>query len=223
MVKYTVASIELIIADLKRYYQIFRWLSFVVMLAYFIFASIIGLGIRWVNISLAGIIFVYQTITLFITSRQARKILRRNYARIKLIIRAISLGMLIYGIYEAAATDIKPINIILVTLMIVFWIAQTVFEIILEIAEKEKDLLVAAIKADIQDVKDTIKAPVNAVKNAFNFVIGRKEEPKEEEKETKEVRRLKKYLEEKEAKKSEAKSKKKSKNDKDDDLIEQAD
>lgn len=207
MVKYTVASIELIIADLKRYYQIFRWLSFVIMLGYFIFAAVVGLGIFWVNVALAGVILAYQITTLFVTSKRARRILRRSNARIKLIIRAISLGMLIYGIYEAAATDIKPINIILVTLMIVFWIAQTVFEIILEIAEKEKDLLVAAIKQDFQDIKDTVKAPVNAVKSAFNFVIGRKEEePIEEEKDSKEVRRLKKYLDEKAAKKADKKS-----------------
>ena len=102
MFKYTRASIDLIIRDIKKYYRIFRFISFIVMLSYFVFAAITGLGVLWVNIALASLLVVYEVTSQFITSKKTKKYLRRSYNWLKFIVRAVSLGFIIYGIYEAA-------------------------------------------------------------------------------------------------------------------------
>lgn len=199
MIKYTIASIELIIADLKRYYRVFKWLSFLIMFSYFVFASIVGIGIRWVNISLASIMLVYQIIDSFALSRNTRKYLRRSYKWVRLIIKAVSLGFLVYGIYEAAS-NADPLNIILATLMIIFWVAQVMFEILLEIFEDKKDLLIAAIKEDFSEAKGVVQKPINTVKKVVNFFKGKPVDEgiyEEESEESKEIKRLKKYMQNK--------------------------
>ena len=198
MFKYTRASIDLIIKDLKRIYRTFRIISFLVMFSYFVFAAIVGLGIRWVNITLASILLAYQIVDFIISSKRAKKYVRRGYTWIKIIVRAISLGFIIYGIYEAAE-NVTPLTIILVTLMIIFWIAQIIFEILLEIFEDKRDLLLDAVKKDFDIYKERYEKPINTVKKVVDFFKG--EKPKEvdvieveEKKDSKNIKRLDNYL-----------------------------
>lgn len=204
MFKYTRASIDLIIRDIKKYYRIFRFISFIVMLSYFVFAAITGLGVLWVNIALASLLVVYEVTSQFITSKKTKKYLRRSYNWLKFIVRAVSLGFIIYGIYEAAEKA-SPLTIILATLMIIFWITQVTFEILLEIFEDKRDLFLEAVKADFDLYKEKYEKPINTVKSVVNFFSGKSNEktPIEEvkdEKESKNLLRLKKHIEKNEEK-----------------------
>ena len=198
MFKYSRAAIDLIIKDLKRIYRTFKIISFLVMFSYFVFASIVGLGIRWVNIALAAVLLVYQIIDFFVSSKRVKKYARRGYVWIKLTIRAISLGIIIYGIYETAE-NATPLSIILVTLMIIFWIGQLIFEIILEIFENKRDLFLEAVKADFDNYKQIYEKPINTVKKVVSFIKGEKPTETdvidiEEKKESKNIKRLNDYL-----------------------------
>lgn len=206
MFKYTRASIDLIIRDIKKYYRIFRFISFIVMLSYFIFAAITGLGVLWVNIALASLLVVYEVTSQFITSKKTKKYLRRSYNWLKFIVRAISLGFIIYGIYEAAEKA-SPLTIILATLMIIFWITQITFEVLLEIFEDKRDLFLDAVKADFEVYKEKFEKPISTVKNVVNFFTGKPANKEvievkevEEEKESKNLLKLKKHIEKSEKK-----------------------
>lgn len=204
MFKYTRASIDLIIRDIKKYYRIFRFISFIVMLSYFVFAAITGLGVLWVNIALASLLVVYEVTSQFITSKKTKKYLRRSYNWLKFIVRAVSLGFIIYGIYEAAEKA-SPLTIILATLMIIFWITQVTFEILLEIFEDKRDLFLEAVKADFDLYKEKYEKPINTVKSVVNFFSGKSNEKTpiedvKDEKESKNLLRLKKHIEKNEEK-----------------------
>ena len=168
------------------------------MFSYFVFAAIVGLGIRWVNITLASILLVYQILDLIISSKRAKKYVRRGYTWLKITIRAISLAIIVYGIYEAAEKA-SPLTIIFVTLMIIFWIAQIIFEILLEIFEDKRDLFLDAVKQDFESYKQRFEKPINTVKKVVSFIRG---EPKEEDdvidvkeiKQSSNIKRLDDYL-----------------------------
>ena len=92
--------------------------------------------------------------------------------------------------------------------MIMFWITQVTFEILLEIFEDKRDLFLDAVKADFDIYKEKFEKPINTVKNVVNFFSGKQNEKKvieeeddeDEEKESKNLLRLKKHIEQNEDK-----------------------
>lgn len=193
MLKYTRASIDIIIADLRRYYNIFKYVSRLAMIAYFIFAIIAGLGLFPVNIAMLSLISLYSLVELIFDFKH-KKLIRRSYKWLIIILRAISLGFVVYGVYETSEKA-TPLAIILITLMIIFWLAQIIFEIIVEIFEDKRDLFLAAVHEDFKETKEKYGKPIETVKNVFNFIRGKESEPvDEEEKDSREVKILKKHL-----------------------------
>lgn len=196
MIKYTKAAIDLIIKDLRFYFRIFRIASSVVTAGFFVYAIVTGLGNLVVNIVLLSLLGTYLILDLIIDDRKIRRYIRHSYQWLRLALRAFTLGSALYAVYEASQ-KITPFNIILLTLMIILWIVQFVFEILVIIFEKKKDLLLEAFAEDIEDIKDIYRKPVNAVKGFVKNVFGHKEEEVEPEKDSKNIKRIKKYLEEK--------------------------
>lgn len=152
-------TFEVAIARIKKFYRIFRFVSFLVSLSYFIFAAIVGLGIRWVNIAFACLLVVYQILDYFIISKRAKKVLRRGYRWIRLLIKAISLAMIIYGIVETSQ-NATAFRIIFVIFMVLFWMIQVFFEIMLIIFERMRDRFVSRIKSEVNEYISTHQSEI---------------------------------------------------------------
>lgn len=170
MFKYTKAAVDIIIEDIKKYCNIFKYGSMIFTFAYFIYALYTNNGNVIVNIVLISLFFLYTVLDILTHNKDfklLKKIIRRSYKSIKLLTKTFSLGVMIYGIYMAT-TNVSPISIILATLMIILWVLQLLFEIVIEIFNDKKDLLIAGWNKDIEN----LKKPVTTVNNFIKKVKG---------------------------------------------------
>ena len=194
MVKYTKAAIDLTLKDLRLFYNIFKYTFMLLTAGYFAYAIVTGLGNLVVNIILLSVVGVYFILDLVVTATSARRIIRHGYRWVRLTLTAFTLGTTIYGVYEAT-TNITPLSIILLTLMIVLWVVQFIFELITIMFEQNRDLILEAIEMDIKEAKGIYQKPVSAVKKFFNRLTGQEEEVIEpEENDSRNARRIKKHL-----------------------------
>ena len=183
MFKYTRTAIDIIISDIKKFSTIFNYGSLIFTSAYFIYALVTKTGNFIANIILASL-FVGYTIFYFITRsmemKTAKKIVKRSYKWIKIVIKTFTLGAMIYGIY-ITTTNVTPISIILATLMIILYVLQILLELACEIVEDKKDLLVEAVAKDMEIVTRPVSAIGNFVKRmkGEEVVIEEKEPSRE--------------------------------------------
>lgn len=183
MFKYTRTAIDIIISDIKKFSTIFNYGSLIFTSAYFIYALVTKTGNFIANIILASL-FVGYTIFYFITRsmemKTAKKVVKRSYKWIKIVIKTFTLGAMIYGIYTAT-TNVTPISIILATLMIILYVLQILLELACEIVEDKKDLLVEAVAKDMEIVTRPVSAVGNFVKRmkGEEVVIEEKEPSRE--------------------------------------------
>ena len=112
--------------------------------------------------------------------KTAKKIVKRSYKWIKIVIKTFTLGAMIYGIY-ITTTNVTPISIILATLMIILYVLQILLELACEIVEDKKDLLVEAVAKDMEIVTRPVSAVGNFVKRmkGEEVVIEEKEPSRE--------------------------------------------
>lgn len=203
MFKYTRASFRLIVNEFKRFLTIFKYGSLIFTISYFTYALISQTGNFIVNIILASLFVVYTIFELLTRNKNmkgTRKKVRRSYRWINLIFKTFTLGSMIYGIY-ITASNVKPISIILATLMIILWVLQVLMEIIVEVIEDKFELISDAFNKDVQDMQETIKKPVTVVSNVIKKIQGKEIEQKEEVK-NKNIEKLKVIIEKKEKVKS---------------------
>ena len=175
MFKYTKASIELILEDIRKYCTIFRYGSLSFTSIYFIYALIAKTGNFITNLILAVLFFGYTIFDLATQKRNVKsvkKVIKRSYGVIRFGIRAFTLGATIYGFYTAS-TNVNPISTVLTTLMIIMWVLQVLLEIIMNVFEDKKDLVLAGIHRDLENMKK----PVTDVGNFFKKVTGQEVPP----------------------------------------------
>lgn len=192
MFKYTREAINKIIDDFKLLSRIFKYTSQVVTVGYLTYSIIAKVGHFYANLILL-VLFVGYTIFDFVVSDENnkffKKVVKRTVNWLKISIRAFTLLVLIYSIYTAT-TNANAITIIMATLMIIVWVLQVLLELVITVVEDEKDLVVAGLKKDIDD----IKKPVSDVGNFFRRVTGQ-EVYVQEENDPREIKILKKRME----------------------------
>ena len=95
------------------------------------------------------------------------------------MLKALSLGIMIYGVYTATT---KPsfITIAIIVLTSILWITQIILEIILSILEKQINRMVTSMKADIQGVKESFSKSKEKITNKINQFKEKKLEKKDE-------------------------------------------
>lgn len=190
MFKYTKAAIDIVIEDIKRYCNIFKYGSFIFTFIYLGYAIYSKSGIFAVNIILLSALlfyFIFDVITHNKDLKQLKKIVRRVYKVIKYSMKTFTLGVMVYSIY-AASTNVSAISIILATLMIIMWFLQLLLEFVVEIFDDKKDLIIAGWSKDI----DNLKRPVTTVNNFIKKVKG--EDIIDDEPTSKEIKILEKKI-----------------------------
>lgn len=195
MFKYTKTAIEMVVGDIRKIMNIFSYCSLIFTSLYFVYALIAKTGNFYANIVLCAL-FVFYTIFQFVTNGKkhkiVRKVVKRGYSWARILIKAFTLGAMLYGIYTAT-TKVSAISTILATLMIIMWVLQLLLEILTEVVEDKKDLLIAGIQKDIEN----IKKPLTDTTNFFKKVIG--QEVIQNSEPSQEVLRIEKRLGEKKA------------------------
>lgn len=169
MLDYTTTAIDIIKEDLKKFSRFVKIVSLVFTTGYFIFVLFLGTGNFVVNLVLASLFFIYTIYDLIFgkkSNRSVKKIVKQTYKWTTLLIRFGSLVAMLYGIYTASSA--VPITIILSTLMIILWIFQVMLELFITIFNSKVELIMAAVKQDI----DNVKKPITKIQNVIRRVKG---------------------------------------------------
>lgn len=176
MFKYTKASIGLLIDDCKRYAKIFKYVSLIATLGLLTYQIITGFmkgsNLVYFNIAIAVAFLAFAFVDLLFKSKSLKRTVKRIYKWLKIILKAITLGITIYEIYIADTVD--GIQIILTTLMILLWIASFISEVVVEVVQIRANEILVAVKQDIDDVKK----PITTVSNVFKKITGQEVEVK---------------------------------------------
>ena len=180
MLEYTRAAINKTVADLKKFNFIFNIVIQLLYVFYLIYAIFAPAGSLWVNVVLSVVsvgYLVFYTVTYDDgrENRRIRIITRRWYKWFKISLRAFTLGTMIYGIY-AASTHLTVISLTFVAFMIVGWMLQVIFELVVMFAESKLQFLYEGIKADFEN----ITKPARVAKDVIMKIAGKEPEPKPE-------------------------------------------
>ena len=174
MFKYTRAVLNETVSDLRFIWFLFCVVTQIIYLAYLIYTVIAKVGLIYLNIPLLIVSAIYLSVFLILhkyndkKTKKARKISAHVKTIIKLAINAVALSVAVYGIY-VASTNTDGISIMLTTLMLIFWCAQVVLEIVVMFFEKKADQISWALQKDVEPVTNAI----DKIKNVVRWVSGK--------------------------------------------------
>ncbi len=183
MLEYTRASLDKIVSDIQKFFRYFTLGTQILYIVYLIYAIFAPAGILAVNIVLLAISVSYLAFCIYNKGEDKafEKIVKRAQSWVKLSIRAITLGIAIYGIY-AATTHVSVFSVVLTGLMIVMWILQILIEAVVYFVESRIELIVAGFEADIDNLKKPIQTVGNFIKKATGHEIEAPKEPSRQRK-----------------------------------------
>lgn len=154
MFPYTRAAFTLITDAAKKLIRIFQILLSLFTLAYLVLSLVFSFGNLYVNVALLTL-YVCYTVFLLCTVKSkasdAKKELKRAYRVAQLLLRAIPLGTTLYTLWITTQST-NGATIILTTLLLIFWIAQMLLELILFIVEPRITLLANAVIRDCKPI-----------------------------------------------------------------------
>lgn len=222
MFKYTRAAFTSLVKDLKLWSKILSWIFFSVFVGYYTYSivmNIINANAVWENMDhlnffvnlIALILVILGTVLNYVLIdkkyKKELRISKRIISWLKIILKTITLGFTIYGFYTSVKNEINPMQIVLTTLLIIFWILSALIEIITSIISSKITVFEEAVKKDFQDMKQPFENVGNTVKRFFGVEVEEKEE-----KESHIIKKLDKIIEWKKQRKEEKKKEKKNKN-----------
>lgn len=151
-------------------------------IVYLIYALVVDAAIVWANGVLLAVSFAYLLffiITYYNRSRgmsKAKRITARTVKWAKLIIKAFTLGVAVYGIY-IAIEKFTPVSALLMTASVLGWVIQVFVELLVVYAENRVQFLMAGIEADVDNLLKPVKSTVNFVRRVTGKEIEKPEEP----------------------------------------------
>lgn len=185
MLDYTKAAIRQTLSDLKKTDYIRNVVTQIIYIAYLVYVLIVQTGFLAANIVLLVLSAAYLAFFLIVTDRgkdldgKKFKDLKKNGATVftwsKRAIRLVTLGMTVYGICTTLER-VTPFSIVLTAMMIVGWILQIVFEILIKILTNRVQFILEGLEADL----DSLLRPVKTVGNFFKKMTGQEVEPPKE-------------------------------------------
>lgn len=179
MLDYTKAAIKKTVDDFKRvdfYRNVLTQLLYILYLSY---ALCTNAGKQWANIPLLILSVAYFIFFMIMShgetskkKKQTKTIVTRIFKRCKQLIKLLTLIVMLYGIY-ATTQRVSPFSVILSAMMIVGWILQIVFEIILRIFVGRVQFIFEGLEADYEKLVQ----PAKTVGNFFKRLTGQPVEP----------------------------------------------
>lgn len=179
MLDYTKAALKQIVEDFKKVDLVRNVLTQIVYLVYLMYAIFAKSGIFAVNLTLFVISVAYFAFFLYMTgqenaNKKVTKLAATLFKRCKQVIKLFTLGVMLYGVW-IAAENVTPLSMILSSLMIVGWVLQILFEIIIKFFAKRANLIIEGLEADYEGMTK----PARSVGNFFKKMTGKEVEEKE--------------------------------------------
>lgn len=175
MLEYTRSVFNKTVDDLKSFAFLSALLLQLFQIGYLIYALCIGSGIIPANIVLLVLSTAYLGFMLYIhrqnVAKNTKKLLKNIYRWSKRFIKAFTLGVSIYGLFITASNTITTkslISIILLVFMLIAWILDVLFSLIIMVVEKRKTLFFDAMKMDFE--------PILKARNIFDKIRGKEVE-----------------------------------------------
>ena len=175
MLDYTRSVFTKTIDDFKRITFLSALFLQIFQVGYLIYALCIGSGITVANIVLLVLSTAYLGFMLYIhwvnVAKATKKLLKNIYRWCKRAIKLFTLGVSIYGLCITATAPITTqslISIIFLVFMVIAWVLDVLFSVILSILEKRANLFFDAMKMDFE--------PVFKAKNLFDKIRGKEVE-----------------------------------------------
>lgn len=183
MLDYTKAAFNKILNDLKRLLYFIEVVSSLFTIIYLIYSIAVGNGYLWANIPLLVLTGGFFIFFLIITrgrfdydkNNRLRQKVKTFVKHGKRIIKTGTLGISVYGFF-LLGNNVTPVNALLTALMIIGWVLQIVFDIVVHVINSYVSLVTAGIETDLQN----ILKPVKSVGNFFKKMTGQEVEPEPE-------------------------------------------
>lgn len=146
-----------ILNDFKKFTFIFSLATQCFYLFYLVYALAVSAGNLAANVILLVLSALY--LAFYIASKAHPEILnnlsqrktRHAYVISKLTVRAFTLALTLYGIH-IAASHVSTLSVILAALTVMGWTLGVLFELVTFVFEKYFDLMMTAVKADVQPI-----------------------------------------------------------------------
>ena len=175
MLDYTKTAVAKIKADFKRLMFVLQVTMQVLGIAYLGYALIAGLGFVWLNIPLLAIAVVALVFLFLDKHKKAKKFVKKMSKYCTRCIKLFSLVLTMYGLY-ATSSSLQPLDVVLTAMLIVVWLLQVIFDLLSYLIVSRFDMFMAALEADVEEVK----RPVEAVGNFFKKMAGKDIAPEKE-------------------------------------------
>lgn len=183
MFDYTKAAFRQTLSDLKKVDYVRVILTQLVYLGYLVYTLIAKTGLFWVNVFLLALSFSYTVFYLITTkfgknldgNKEMKAGTKTAYVWIKRAVRIFTLGIAVYGVCYTAQ-DPSPWNVLFTALMIVGFVLQIVFEILIKILSARIAFITDGIEMDV----DNILRPFRATGDFMKRITGQEVEPKKE-------------------------------------------
>ena len=169
MLIYTRATLDKIVTDIKRFSRFFSIATLAFSIGYMIYAMACGVGVLWVNICLTAISVAYMVIYIMTVekkdrmSKDVKRYSTHAFKCTKIVLKAYTVGLAIYGIY-IASEKADTIAIILAMVNLCVWGLQVMLELVSLVVERYKELLIASIQADVEQITKPVKTVIDTVK-----------------------------------------------------------
>ena len=182
MLDYTKAAIKKTVDDFKRVDFYRNGITQVVYIIYLFYALCTNAGKLWANVPLLTLSLAYFVFFMIMSrgestkaKKQAKTIVTRIFKRCKQFIKLLTIIVMLYGIY-ATTKQVSPIAVIFSAMMIVGWILQIIFEVILRIFLSKANFILEGLEADYEK----LVKPAKTVGNFFKKLTGQPIEPEKE-------------------------------------------
>ena len=168
MLTNTRSAIGKMIDDIKAFSYYFNIVMQVMYFAYLLYAIGTERGILWLNITLAGLSILYFVFYVATYNKKegavkrVKKSARHVHRWCKLGGKTLTLCVMVYSIY-ATTQDVSTTSVIMTALMVVAWVLQLLFSLVIGFLEREKELILEAIRKDMEP----ITKPARAVSGFF--------------------------------------------------------
>ena len=172
MLDYTRGVVAKTIDDLKRLTFLFSLSLQIFQIAYLIYALCVGAGFLVTNIILLTLSVAYSAFILYVRrsaiKKETARTLKAIYRWSKRLIKLFTLGVSVYGLLVTASHTVTVeslFSIVFLLFMIIAWILDVLFSLLIYVLEQRKELLFNAIKMDLE--------PVFKAKNFMDKICGR--------------------------------------------------
>ena len=174
MFDYTMAAYRKTVKDCKNISYITSLTLQVVYLIYLVYAVIAAALSPDVNLIINSLLFLlssaYLVFFLILTkcgkdidAQKRGKIVKKIFTWCKRLIKVYTLGVMIYGVFQTV-TAVNPFAVVFAVLMVVVFVLQIVFDILLYIVEKRLSIFITAITHDIKPLSETVRKSGNFFK-----------------------------------------------------------